>query len=135
MAEVVVDTCVVSFLFKRNDRAQLYRPHLAGNTLIISFMTLAELYRWPLERGWGENRRAALQEHLNDFVVYPFNQALCQTWAEITHHAASKGKPIPMDDAWTAATALLNDIPLVSNNRRHFKEIEGLKLLSESPDT
>ena len=132
MATVVVDTCVVSFLFKGDSRAQLYRPHLADNLLVISFMTLAELYRWPLESGWGLNRRATLEAHLNDFVVYPFNRALCQRWAEITHQGASKGKPVPMADAWTAATAFLYEIPLVSNNRRHFERIEGLTLLSEA---
>jgi len=71
MATVVVDTCVVSFLFKRDSRAQLYRPHLTGNTLVISFVTLAELYRWPLERSWSLDRRDTLEEHLSDYVDTP----------------------------------------------------------------
>ncbi len=45
----VVDTDVVSFLFKRDSRAELYRRHLTGALLTISFMTLAELERWTLE--------------------------------------------------------------------------------------
>ena len=54
MPSVVVDTDVVSFLFKRDQRADLYRPYLEGNLLVISFMSLAELDRWALERNWGE---------------------------------------------------------------------------------
>jgi tRNA(fMet)-specific endonuclease VapC len=43
---VIVDTDVVSFLFKGDTRAQAYREHLRGKTLAISFMTVAELYQW-----------------------------------------------------------------------------------------
>ncbi len=52
MDRVVVDTDVVSFLFKRDTRAELYRPHLDGKEQIISFQTLAELLRWTLVRSW-----------------------------------------------------------------------------------
>jgi hypothetical protein len=48
---VVVDTDVVSYLFKSDTRADLYRPHLDGHLPIISFMSLAELERWTLARG------------------------------------------------------------------------------------
>jgi hypothetical protein len=46
----VVDTDVVSFAFKGDSRADLYGPHLTNRLLVISFMTLAELERWSLER-------------------------------------------------------------------------------------
>lgn len=50
---LVLDTDVVSFLYKRDSRADLYRPHLTGHMLTISFMTLAELERWTLSANWG----------------------------------------------------------------------------------
>ena len=37
----VVDTDAVSFFFKRDSRAIRYRPHLAGMTLVVSFMAVA----------------------------------------------------------------------------------------------
>ena len=43
MSFVVVDTDVIPFAFKGDTRIQLYNPTLAENTLIASFMTLAEL--------------------------------------------------------------------------------------------
>jgi len=42
---VVVDTDVVSFLYKRDTRALLYTPYLDGKLTLISFMTIAELHR------------------------------------------------------------------------------------------
>ena len=50
MNAVIVDTDVVSMPFKRDTRALAYRSHVLGRLLGISFMTLAELERWPLER-------------------------------------------------------------------------------------
>ena len=55
---VIVDTDVVSFLLKGDTRAQAYRPHLQNKSLALSFMTLAELYRWAYERKWGQARQA-----------------------------------------------------------------------------
>jgi tRNA(fMet)-specific endonuclease VapC len=46
----VVDTDVVSYLFKGDSRAEAYRLHLSGRLLVVSFMTVAELQRWALER-------------------------------------------------------------------------------------
>lgn len=40
---VVVDTDVVSFLFKGDSRGDLYRPHLNGRLAIIAAQTRAEL--------------------------------------------------------------------------------------------
>jgi tRNA(fMet)-specific endonuclease VapC len=132
MTTVVVDTCVVSFLLKNDTRAELYRPHLDVDTKVISFMTLAELYRWSVESNWGECRQAELEDDLSNYVVYGVNQALCQKWAETVDQARRDGHPLDVDDAWIAATALLYDYPLVSNNRRDFQHISGLRLLTEA---
>jgi tRNA(fMet)-specific endonuclease VapC len=132
MASVVVDTCVVSFALKRDTRAELYRPHLDDNLLVISFMTLAELYRWPLERGWGETRRMELERRLREYIVYPFTRDLCRQWAAATDQARRNGRPIDVDDAWVAATALLYDLPLGTHNRSDFEGVPHLRLVSES---
>ena len=50
---LLVDTSVLSLLLKRDTRAIAYAPHLRDRVGVLSFMTLAELYRWPEERDWG----------------------------------------------------------------------------------
>ena len=133
MSPVVVDTDVVSFLFRRDSRAELYRPHLDEELLVVSFMTIAELDRWALERDWGKPRRRRMEEHLGRFVVYPYNRQMCRKWAEIVDDARRGGRPVGVADAWIASTALLHEMPLVTHNREHFSEIEGLQVLSEAP--
>lgn len=46
----LVDTSVLSLILKRDTRAASYLPHLTGRIGILSFITLAELFRWPEER-------------------------------------------------------------------------------------
>ena len=133
MASAVVDTDVVSFLFKRDSRAELYRPHLTGRLLVVSFMTIAELDRWALARKWEEARRARMEQHLRNFVVYPFDRALCLKWAEVSDKAQRNGHPISCADAWIAATALLYDIPLITHNRKDYIGVVDLTALSEAP--
>ena len=128
---VVVDTDVVSYLFKRDTRADLYRPHLDGQLPIISFMTLAELERWTLARNWGERRRQDLLNYLRRYLVEPSSPDLCRLWAEATESARRAGKPILTADAWVAATALAYDVPLVTNNPSDFAGVAGLTVISE----
>jgi predicted nucleic acid-binding protein len=44
---LLIDTNIVSFLFKGDSRASHYAPWLCGQDLAISFVTAAELYKWP----------------------------------------------------------------------------------------
>lgn len=132
MPACVVDTDVVSLLFKNSAQASLYYPHLADKLLVISFMTIAELDRWALERNWGRARIALMEAHLQQFSVHPSDRDLCHVWAEVIHSERRQGRIIGTADAWIAATALLNNVSLVSHNRRDFENVIGLSLISEA---
>ena len=56
MPFVVVDTCVLSYIYNRHPLAENYRSHVEGNTAVISFMTLAELHYGTLKNDWGAKR-------------------------------------------------------------------------------
>jgi predicted nucleic acid-binding protein len=127
MNAAIVDTDVVSMLFKGDTRAMAYRPLVTGKLLGISFMTLAELERWALEREWGTSRKRELAQHL---TVLSVSRELCLEWAEVCFSAKRKGRPIQTADAWIAASALYYQVPLITNNRSDYSEVDGLNLLS-----
>ncbi len=133
-AVLVVDTDVVSFLFKADTRAAAYRPRLEGNTLAVSFMTVAELYQWAFVRDWGERRLRWLEEELRRFAILPFDAELCQIWARITVERQRAGRPISVQDAWVAATALRYACPLVTHNAGDFAGIANLKVISAAAE-
>jgi predicted nucleic acid-binding protein len=134
MSRVVVDTDVVSFLFKNDSRAVRYHAHLMGKEMIISFMTLAELHLWARMRNWGPDRLARLDRHVRGFGVHPYNAALCRVWADVTHQTARAGRRIETADAWVAATALLHGLPLITHNASDYRGVSGLKVVSESSE-
>jgi tRNA(fMet)-specific endonuclease VapC len=126
---LVVDTDVISYLFKQDTRADLYKPHLQGHLLLISPMTRAELEAWALEHSWGQTRREAMRVHLKHFMLVPFHEAVCVKWAEATDSARRRGRSINSSDAWVAAVALLYDVPLVTHNKSDYLGVANLKLV------
>lgn len=65
METLLLDTDVVSYLFKGDSRASLYVPLVQGNVSVISFMTVAELYQWAAVRYWGAKRISHLTTTLD----------------------------------------------------------------------
>jgi predicted nucleic acid-binding protein len=130
MADCVVDTNVVSYLFRGDTRADPYREFLAGKRLAISFMTVAELRSWALIRNWGAQRRTRLDWELRRFSIRYADDSLCEAWATIISNGDRMGRQITAADGWIAAPAWLDNIPLVTHNRRHFKAINELQIIS-----
>ena len=129
---VLVDTSVISFSIKRDTRAALYRAHLVGRLGLLAFVTVAELYRWPEERGWGQRRRADLDRLLETYRVAFPDDALCRRWALLMAATKAAGRPLPFGDFWIAATALHWGIPIV-HNPHDFAGIAGLTIVSALP--
>lgn len=129
ISSVVADTNILSFIFKEDTRAELYRPHINDNLVIVSFMTIAELDRWALHHNWGKARRRSMELFLQDFLFSFCDRSLCVKWAEATDSARRNGRPIDTADAWIAATALLHGIPLVTHNPSDYLGVDGLILV------
>jgi tRNA(fMet)-specific endonuclease VapC len=130
---IVVDTNVISYFLKRDTRYKLYAPRVLNTEKLISFMTLAELRLWALERNWGEKRRAELEDFLaENYGIIFADDKLCEIWAQIKSNTHKTGNPIDTADDWVASVALQFDIPLVTHNRRHFENIGSFKMISTS---
>ncbi len=129
MSSVVVDTDVVSLIFKGDSRAEKYLPILSKPDLLVSFMTEAELERWILQAQWGLERKIQFRQYMRRFVSVPSSRNLILKWAEVMVMARSVGRRIDVADAWIAATALLYESPLVTNNGADYAGVAGLKIV------
>ena len=64
-----------------------------------------------------------------DLQVLPFTDAVAFKAAQLYHQLKKQNKLIEFRDIFIAATCLVNDIPLATLNKKHFKRIESLVLL------
>jgi tRNA(fMet)-specific endonuclease VapC len=129
MDSVLLDTDVFSYILKNDSRGRAYQSHIQGKRACLSFMTVAELYRWTIMRNWQSKRVDQMRNEIKQHVVIPFDDAMAWQWAQIM---SQKGRPMASSDAWIAATAVRYDIPLVTHNRQHFAHVPGLRTISEA---
>jgi predicted nucleic acid-binding protein len=130
MTPAVVDTDVVSFLFKNDSRAQLYLPLMRNRDLLVSFMTEAELEQWILLARWGVDRVRRFRIFMTGFVSVPSSRDLILQWAGVMVAARANGRRIEAADAWIAATALLYDAVLITHNPKDYLGVPNLHVFS-----
>ena len=121
-----------SFYAKGHTLAAQYEKHIKGKKVALSFVTVGELLLWSKTRGWGAEKIVKLQGSIERAGVIPYDMALCETYADLKAKLP-KGRTVPDNDLWIAATAIRHSIPLVSHNRKHYDDIPDLVLLSETP--
>ncbi len=130
MDAVLLDTDVFSFLSKpRDSRGELYRPYVKGKTIALSFISVGELYVWTIRRKWSPSRIAALERHLQDVVVVPYDLELCREYGRVKV-SLPPGRVVATNDLWIATSAIRHSIPLLTHNRKHFDGIPRLKIVS-----
>lgn len=128
---IVLDTSVVSLLFRRNEPVTYYRERIRGHRLIISFQTLEESWFGAIKDGWNTRRKNILRRHLDQFEVRWPNLEMVQISAALRSEREKAGRRLEVADAWIAATALLLECPLASHDR-DFSAIPGLEFIQAS---
>lgn len=133
MDAVLLDTDVFSFFLKAADtRAALYLPHIRGKSMVLSFVTVGELYVWAARRHWNAKRVAFLEQRLQGLVIVPYDFELCKIYGKVRAGLLDKGRPVASNDLWIASSAIRHSIPLVTHNAKHFASIRGLRVITES---
>ena len=128
---LVVDTDVASFVFKWHPEfAPPYVAVLRGFELVVSFMTLGEMRQGAPDANWGRRKLDVLEAYLGDFSVLHSDGELCSMWAAVRSESLREGRGMSSADAWIAATALVLAAPLVTNNPKDYRHLDGLRVVS-----
>lgn len=128
----MLDTDICSYVIRaRNPRLLgiLQAKALSGAEISISAISYAEL-RLGAERTRRPNRyRLAIRlfcDRLNRILAWDATAA--EEYAVLQAELLEIGKPIGRNDAMIAAHALSIGCVLVTNNRKHFSRVPGLKI-------
>ena len=126
----VVDTGVVSFLFKNHPFAPAYQAILAGRPSVVSLITVAEIEYGMEAKNWGAARRDLMRRFLTRFAPLLPDTETARVWARIKSACEKKGRPITFADAWIAAAALQLNVPLVTHNGSDYRAVDKLTILT-----
>jgi predicted nucleic acid-binding protein len=127
----LLDTNIVSYLFKGHTLGTVYRPLLVGHTLAICFMTEAEMFEGAYRAHWGSRRLARFEAILATFLYIPSSAGLSRRWGRV--RTQRRRQPISTADAWLAAAALEHGCELVTHNPADFQGIAGLHIVTAAP--
>ena len=130
LSPVVVDTSVVSILYRglADSRYDFYWSRLRGRHGLIAFQTLEEQLFGARLRRWGTRRMTLLRQHLRQYdVVWP-DRRLVEISAHLRSEQRQAGRVLSLADAWIAATAILHQCPLASDDG-DFSVVPGLELI------
>lgn len=126
---VLVDTDVFSYLWQGRPEAAEFAGLVVGQVAALCFTTVGELYFGAASRGWGQQRVADLDSAIRPYLILPYNVGIARLWGMLKADMRRRGLTVPDNDLWIGATALHYELPLLTNNRRHFEQIDRLVLL------
>lgn len=139
MSVVLLDTTVASLLHPKKKGTVIrakYERHMRGQTLALSFQSVAELWHWAEANGWGENARQGLDSFVRRFLVIPYDYELARVWARVMEESRKEGRRFEAGDCWIAATAVHRGIPLLSHDKDFAgRSIRGLNVITYVEET
>ena len=138
---VVVDTDVYSALYTDPGRAERrglpvtkWLEALAGDRVLISFQTRAEVLAGLRAGNWGETRRQIAMAKLDAVPTIPADREVIDSYAELTSLCRRAGHAmhdkIHTADRWVAACAVAKGLPLLTGDGI-YQDAPGLSLLLE----
>ena len=77
-----------------------------------------------------EKNRLAIENLLCNYEVVPFDSACARTYARIRADLEAAGQIIGPNDLIIAATALVHDATLATNNVREFQRVPNLRIMT-----
>jgi len=125
----LLDTSVISELVKKNPRAQVVNwiDGQEESGLFLSVLTIGEL-----EKGIAKLLASARKAKLLSWVrrdlagrfggrLLPIDARVAVRWGAIAGESERRGRPLPVIDSLLAATALVNDLQIVTRNVSDFE--------------
>ena len=127
--EYLVDTdWAIDYLHKA-DRTVRRLEELFTDGVGMSVISLAELYDGLAGSKNPDTGAEALRLFLEAVELVPLDDAACRVFGAESARLRQEGSHIGEMDILIGATAISNNLTLLTNNTRHFERMQGLKLI------
>jgi tRNA(fMet)-specific endonuclease VapC len=126
----LVDTDWVIHYLNGNPEVSRRLNELMEDGLTLSVVSLAELYEGVYYSSDPEGNERDLHDFLRGVTVIGVDVETSQVFGRERGRLRAAGKAVGDFDLLIGATALRHSLTLLSNNRRHFEIIAGLRVES-----
>ena len=124
----LLDTDIIIYSLKGNPQVKRHLAKHVHDSLQISIITLMELFYGAYRSLEVESNLAKVRMIEHTLISIPVNKSVADTFGRLKAKLESIGNRLDDFDLIIAATALAENLTLVSNNERHFKRVPGLKI-------
>lgn len=126
----LLDTCVISELIKKkpDSKVIIWISDCPEDSFYLSVLTIGEIQK-GISKLSDKNRKKRIQNWLdkdlkNRFAdrIIPITLEIALTWGEILAESESKGISIPSIDSMIGATAVAQNLYVVTRNEKDIKK-------------
>ena len=110
-----------------HDEPSARRRVAEAEAVFLSPVVVGELFFGAEGAPAPDAERAAVRRFIEDFSLLPDDVQTAETYARLKCDLRRRGRPIPDNDLWIAASAVRHGLTLASRDR-HFEAVAGLSL-------
>jgi tRNA(fMet)-specific endonuclease VapC len=121
----LLDTNIIAFF--QGDEASLKR--VGGADVYVPTIVVGELVYGALNADRQSSDLNRIYTFIDDAEILDCDIAVAEAYGAIKAAQRRKGRPLPENDLWIAATAQRHNLTLVTRDA-HFQEIEGIAVAS-----
>jgi predicted nucleic acid-binding protein len=113
---------LMSLRFFRRTEPQPGHRHVTGTRVWPTFVTVAELTKWPEVRSWGVPARRRLDTWIYRRPLIPYDPEVERTLGGLAGRAQRPGRPRPHHDTWVVACCIRHGVALMTLNTKHHAD-------------
>ena len=126
----LLDTDTIIYNLKGNDAVKRNLQNHFSDPMKLCVITLMELYFGAYKSERVPANLARVRTLENSLEVIPVEQETSETFGMLKASLEKLGTPLDDFDLIIASCALAHNLTLVTNNEKHFKRIQGLKVVN-----
>lgn len=124
---VLLDTSILIDYFRKKDKGKTLLVYLSDH---VEKFCISSIIEFEVYAGATGAQLSFWENVLKEMNVIPFDSKAAHAAVVIQNQLKGKRKTIDKADLFIAATAIANNIPLATLNRKHFELIDNLELIS-----
>lgn len=128
----LIDTCILIDFEKNKDDIMSRLAEYQNENFYISVITVSELLygvHSAKDTKIRNTRKAFVEDIILKFPILPNDLSVARMHAELWAELASSGNLIGSHDLWISAACISHGHAILTDNKKDFNKIPGLKIL------